>query len=92
LCAEVAAPAVDNKKPTKGDLGKCVVNRATKTGTMWKGQIYIFAYDVTAEMELKRKGTNVLDVSGCYGIICSSKDWTKTACPSQRPAHPAKCQ
>jgi len=92
LCIAVATAAANGQRPNNGDVGRCIVNAAAKTGDVWKGQIYIFAFDVDAEMELKRKGSSAVSVSGCYGPICSSRDWQKVACPGQRPANPATCK
>ncbi|MBX9587856.1 MAG: hypothetical protein K2X43_01035 [Hyphomonadaceae bacterium] len=92
LCIAVAAAATNGQRPSNADVGRCIVNAATKAGNVWKGQIYIFAFDVHAEMELKRKGASAVSVNGCYGPICSARDWTKVACPTGRPASSAACK
>ena len=73
---------INNADPTKRQrrlLGLTILSSLTADGDLWRGEIYDPKSGRTYTSEVRRKGPGVLEVKGCFGVLCRTQEWRKAS-------------
>lgn len=71
---------INNADPAKRQrrlLGLTILSSLTADGDVWRGEIYDPKSGRTYTSEVRRKGAGVLEVKGCFGVLCRTQEWRK---------------
>lgn len=71
---------INNADPAKRQrrlLGLTILSSLTADGDVWRGEIYDPKSGRTYTSEVRRKGPGVLEVKGCFGVLCRTQEWRK---------------
>lgn len=71
---------INNADPAKRQrrlLGLTILSSLTADGDVWRGEIYDPKSGRTYTSEVRRKGEGVLEVKGCFGVLCRTQEWRK---------------
>lgn len=73
---------INNADPAKRQrrlLGLTILSSLTADGDVWRGEIYDPKSGRTYTSEVRRKGAGVLEVKGCFGVLCRTQEWRKAS-------------
>ena len=73
---------VNNADPAKRErrlLGLTILTSLKPDKDVWRGEIYDPKSGRTYTSEVRRKGTGVLEVKGCFGPLCRTQEWKKAS-------------
>ncbi len=73
---------INNADPAKRHrrlLGLTILSSLTADGDVWRGEIYDPKSGRTYTSEVRRKGPGVLEVKGCFGVLCRTQEWRKAS-------------
>lgn len=70
---------IDPAKRQRRLLGVPILISLTEDKDLWRGEIYDPKSGRTYTSEVRRKAAGVLEVKGCFGMLCRTQEWKKAS-------------